>query len=195
MEKNARQTPDLTAQNVDKIAELFPSCVTQTQDETGALKKAVNFDALKQALSGSVIEENETYEFTWVGKKAAAAEAFKPCNKTLRPCPEESVDWDNTQNLFIEGDNLDALKLLRKEYLNKVKMIYIDPPYNTGNDFIYNDNFRGKSGKKKTAVREKTRLQPGSFRLVFDDLFPASNCQRFSDRRRRHFHFHRRQRN
>ncbi|MBR6435147.1 MAG: site-specific DNA-methyltransferase, partial [Thermoguttaceae bacterium] len=124
MEKNSLQTPDLTARNVDKIAELFPNCVTEMQDETGSLKRVVNFDALKQALSGSVVEGNESYEFTWVGKKAAAAEAFKPCNKTLRPCPEESVDWDNTQNLYIEGDNLDALKLLREKYQNKVKMIY-----------------------------------------------------------------------
>ena len=172
MEKNALQTPDQTARNVDKIAELFPNCVTQTQDETGALKKAVNFDALKQALSGNVVEGSETYEFTWVGKKAAAAEAFTPCVKTLSPCPEESVDWDNTQNLYIEGDNLDALKLLQKEYLNKVKMIYIDPPYNTGNDFIYNDNFRvsEKDWAEKTGVKAEKRKRQSKKNLDFSRI-------------------------
>ena len=172
MEKNALQTPDQTARNVDKIAELFPNCVTQTQDETGALKKAVNFDALKQALSGSVVEGSETYEFTWVGKKAAAAEAFTPCVKTLSPCPEESVDWDNTQNLYIEGDNLDALKLLREGYQNKVKMIYIDPPYNTGNDFIYNDNFRvsEKDWAEKTGVKAEKRKRQSKKNLDFSRI-------------------------
>ena len=142
MEKNAPQTLGLTDQNVDKIAALFPNCVTETQDETGALKKSINFDALKQALSGSIVERGETYEFSWVGKKAAAEEAFKPIHKTLRPYPEESVDWDKTQNLYIEGDNLEVLKLLQESYLGKVKMIYIDPPYNTGHDFIYPDSFQ-----------------------------------------------------
>lgn len=105
------------------------------------------------------MEENESYEFTWVGKKAAAAEAFMPVTKTLRPCPEESVDWDNTKNLYIEGDNLDALKLLQEEYLNKVKMIYIDPPYNTGNDFVYRDDFRMTKGEwnEKTGAKDEKR--------------------------------------
>lgn len=142
MKKITLQTPNLTAQNIDKIAELFPNCITETKDENGTLKKTVNFDILKQALSEDVIEGNEAYEFTWVGKKAATVEAFKSINKTLRPCPEESVDWDNTKNLYIEGDNLEALKLLQESYLKKVKMIYIDPPYNTGNDFIYKDGFQ-----------------------------------------------------
>ena len=142
MEKITLQTPNLTARNIDKIAELFPNCITETKDENGTLKKAVKFDILKQMLSEDVIEGSEAYEFTWVGKKAATVEAFKSINKTLRPCPEESVDWDNTQNLYIEGDNLEVLKLLQESYLKKVKMIYIDPPYNTGNDFIYMDDFR-----------------------------------------------------
>ena len=142
MEKITLQTPNLTAQNIDKIAELFPNCITETKDENGTLKKAINFDVLKQMLSEDVIEGGEAYEFTWVGKKAATVEAFKSINKTLRPCPEESVDWEKTQNLYIEGDNLEVLKLLQESYLKKVKMIYIDPPYNTGNDFIYKDGFQ-----------------------------------------------------
>ena len=142
MEKLTLKTPDITAQNIEKIAELFPQCVTETQDENGALVKAVNFEMLKQTLSPVVEGSDETYDFTWVGKKAAMVEAYKPISKTLRPCPEESVDWDNTQNLYIEGDNLEVLKLLQESYLKKVKMIYIDPPYNTGNDFVYRDDFR-----------------------------------------------------
>ena len=142
MEKITLQTPNLIAQNIDKIAELFPNCITETKDENGTLKKAINFDVLKQMLSEDVIEGGEAYEFTWVGKKAATVEAFKSINKTLRPCPEESVDWEKTQNLYIEGDNLEVLKLLQESYLKKVKMIYIDPPYNTGNDFIYKDGFQ-----------------------------------------------------
>ena len=142
MEKLTRKTPDLTAENIGKIAELFPSCITETQDESGRLVKAINFEALRQILSPVVLEGSEAYEFTWVGKKAATAEAFAPISKTLRPCPEESVDWDVTQNLYIEGDNLDVLKLLQRSYLKKVSLIYIDPPYNTGNDFVYNDDFR-----------------------------------------------------
>lgn len=142
MEKMKFETADLTMKNIDKIAELFPNCITETADENGKLKKAVNFDLLRQMLSGDVVEGPEAYEFTWVGKKAAIVEANKPIRKTLRPCPEESVDWDKTENLYIEGDNLEVLKLLQESYLGKVKMIYIDPPYNTGNDFIYNDDFK-----------------------------------------------------
>lgn len=111
------------------------------------MKKAVNFKLLRQMLSDEVIEGDEAYEFTWVGKKAAIVEANRPIRKTLRPCPEESVDWDTTENLYIEGDNLDVLKLLQESYLGKVKMIYIDPPYNTGNDFIYHDNFTADSNE------------------------------------------------
>ena len=141
MEKMKLETPDLTAQNIEKIGALFPNCVTETVDENGKPKKAINFDLLRQMLSSDVVEGDEAYEFTWVGKKAAIVEANKPIRKTLRPCPEESKDWDTTENLYIEGDNLEVLKLLQESYLGKVKMIYIDPPYNTGNDFIYADDF------------------------------------------------------
>lgn len=141
MEKMKFETPNLTNKNIDKIAELFPNVITEVADENGNIKKAVNFDMLRQLLSGDIAEGDEAYEFTWVGKKSAIAEANKPIRKTLRPCPEESVNWDTTENLYIEGDNLEVLKLLQESYLGKVKMIYIDPPYNTGNDFIYRDDF------------------------------------------------------
>lgn len=133
---------DITKNNIDKIAELFPNCITETADENGKLKKAINFETLHQMLSEDVAEGDEAYEFTWVGKKAAIVEANKPIRKTLRPFKGESVDWDTTENLYIEGDNLEVLKLLQESYLGKVKMIYIDPPYNTGNDFIYHDDFK-----------------------------------------------------
>ena len=142
MDKLKMQSVNLTDANIDKIAALFPNCITETADENGRLKKAVNFDMLKAMLSEDIAEGDEAYEFTWVGKKAAIAEANRPIRKTLRPCPEESVNWDTTENLYIEGDNLEVLKLLQESYLGKVKMIYIDPPYNTGNDFIYRDDFK-----------------------------------------------------
>ncbi len=142
MTKLKMQTPDLTAQNIEKIAELFPNCITETVDENGQPKRAVNFPMLKQMLSGEVLDGDEAYEFTWVGKKASIVEANRPIRKTLRPCIEESRNWDETENLYIEGDNLEVLKLLQESYLGKVKMIYIDPPYNTGNDFIYRDDFK-----------------------------------------------------
>lgn len=141
------ESPDLTAQNIDRIAALFPNCITEMLDEEHSTpekkvyKRAVNFELLKQMLSPDVVDGDEAYEFTWVGKKAAIVEANKPIRKTLRPCVAESKDWDNTENLYIEGDNLEVLKLLQESYLGKVKMIYIDPPYNTGNDFIYADDF------------------------------------------------------
>lgn len=147
MDKLRMETPDLTAENVEKIAALFPNCVTEVVDEarstddTIVYKKGINFAVLKQMLSDAVVDGGEAYEFTWVGKKAAMVEANRPIRKTLRPCPEESKDWDTTENLYIEGDNLEVLKLLQESYLNKVKMIYIDPPYNTGNDFLYADDF------------------------------------------------------
>lgn len=141
MDKMRMETLDLTAANVEKIGAMFPNCITETTDENGKLKKAINFDLLRQMLSGDVVEGDEAYEFTWVGKKAAIVEANKPIRKTLRPFPEESVNWNTTENLYIEGDNLEVLKLLQESYLGKVKMIYIDPPYNTGNDFIYRDDF------------------------------------------------------
>lgn len=142
MDKMRMESVDMTAQNIEKIGSLFPNCITETIDENGKGKKVINFELLKQMLSSDVIDGDEAYEFTWVGKKASIVEANKPIRKTLRPCKEESVDWDNTENLYIEGDNLEVLKLLQESYLNKVKMIYIDPPYNTGNDFIYNDDFK-----------------------------------------------------
>lgn len=135
------ESPDMTAQNIDRIAALFPNCVTEASDGHGGAKRAVNFELLKQMLSPDVVDGDEAYEFTWVGKKAAIVEANKPIRKTLRPCVAESKDWDTTENLYIEGDNLEVLKLLQESYLGKVKMIYIDPPYNTGNDFIYADDF------------------------------------------------------
>ncbi len=141
MDKPKFETPDMTQKNIDKIAQLFPNCITETKDENGNLKKAVNFELLQQMLSDEIADKDEAYEFTWVGKKAAIVEANKPIRKTLRPCKEESVNWDTTENLYIEGDNLEVLKLLQESYLGKVKMIYIDPPYNTGNDLIYCDDF------------------------------------------------------
>ena len=135
-------SPNLVDANIEKIAALFPNCVTEAQDENGELKKAVDFDLLKQELSQILVEgEQERYRLDWVGKKEAILTANAPIAKTLRPCKEESVNFDKTENLFIEGDNLEALKLLQENYLGKVKMIYIDPPYNTGNDFIYEDDF------------------------------------------------------
>jgi len=137
------QTPNTVDTNVARIRELFPNCVTEAHDEeTGELTYKVDFDLLRQELSGEIVEgPKERYGLNWPGKKKAILTANAPIRKTLSPAREESVDFDTTQNLFIEGDNLDALKLLQETYLGKVKMIYIDPPYNTGKDFIYKDNF------------------------------------------------------
>lgn len=135
-------TPDLTQENIAKLAELFPDVVTEARDNDGNVSLKVDFDALRDDLSNEAVESpRERYQFTWPGKRQAKLEARIPCNKTMRPCPEKSVDWDTTQNLYIEGDNLEALKLLRETYAGQVKLIYIDPPYNTGHDFIYKDNF------------------------------------------------------
>jgi adenine-specific DNA-methyltransferase len=142
MDKLKMHSPDLTQQNIDKLLELFPNCKTEKQDSDGNLSIAVDFDLLKQELSKNIVEgPKERYQLNWPGKKEALLTANAPIAKTLRPCREESVDFDSTENLFIEGDNLDALKLLQDTYLGKVKMIYIDPPYNTGKDFVYADNF------------------------------------------------------
>jgi len=141
MDKLKMESLDMTQVNIEKIEVLFPSVITEAKDENGKLKKAINFELLKQILSDEVLDGDEAYEFTWVGKKAAIVEGNKPIRKTLRPCKEESKNWDTTENLYIEGDNLDVLKLLQESYLGQVKMIYIDPPYNTGKDFIYKDNF------------------------------------------------------
>ncbi|MCK9636309.1 MAG: site-specific DNA-methyltransferase [Methylobacter tundripaludum] len=142
MEKLKLHSPDFTQQNIAKLAELFPNCVTETREADGTLKQAIDFDQLRQELSTSVVEgPQERYQLNWPGKREALLTANAPIAKTLRPYREESVDFDSTQNLFIEGDNLDALKLLQETYLGKVKMIYIDPPYNTGKEFIYDDDF------------------------------------------------------
>jgi len=145
MEKMRMKSMDIVAQNIEKIGNLFPNCITEVIDDDGNLKKFVDFDKLKQNFYKDIkdIKDNKTehYEFTWVGKNASRVEANTITNKTLRPCIEESKDWDNTENLYIEGDNLEVLKLLQNSYFNKVKMIYIDPPYNTGKDFIYRDKF------------------------------------------------------
>lgn len=135
-------SPNLVDDNVQKIMALFPNCITESEDEHGKLKKTVDFDLLRQELSQSLVEGGqERYRLDWPGKRQAILEANSPIAKTLRPARDESVNFDTTENLFIEGDNLDALKLLQDSYLGQVKMIYIDPPYNTGNDFIYEDDF------------------------------------------------------
>jgi adenine-specific DNA-methyltransferase len=142
MEKLKMHTPDFTDQNIARIAELFPNCVTEASSESGKLKWAIDFELLKQELSGNIVDgPQERYQLIWPGKREALLTANAPIAKTLRPCREESIDFDSTKNLYIEGDNLDALKLLQETYLGKVKLIYIDPPYNTGNDFIYEDDF------------------------------------------------------
>jgi adenine-specific DNA-methyltransferase len=142
MEKLKLHSLDLTQANIDKIAALFPNCMVEARDANGVVKRNIDFDQLRQELSGSIVEgPQERYQLNWPGKREALLTANSPIAKTLRPCREESVDFEDTQNLFIEGDNLDALKLLQETYLNEVKLIYIDPPYNTGNDFIYEDDF------------------------------------------------------
>lgn len=169
MRKPKFETPDLTSENIEKIAALFPNCITEMLDEERSTpekkvyKRAVNFELLKQMLSPDVVDGDEAYEFTWVGKKAAIVEANKPIRKTLRPCVAESKDWDSTENLYIEGDNLEVLKLLQESYLGKVKMIYIDPPYNTGNDFIYADDFKMES--------EEWKVESGEWSEEGDRLF------------------------
>ena len=141
------QSRDVVGGNVQKIAALFPQCVTERLDKEGKPELAIDFDKLRAELSNELLDEGEErYQFTWPDKRAASRLANTPTTQTLRPCREESVDFDNTQNLYIEGDNLDVLKVLRETYLGKVKMIYIDPPYNTGNDFVYNDDFAQGKG-------------------------------------------------
>lgn len=141
MEQMKMHSPNFTDSNIEKLAALFPNCVTEATDKDGSIKRAIDFDLLKQELSENLVEgEQERYHLNWPGKRQALLTANAPIAKTLRPCREDSVDFDTTENLFIEGDNLDALKLLQETYLGKVKMIYIDPPYNTGKDFLYSDN-------------------------------------------------------
>ena len=147
MEKLKMQTADMAERNIEMLGQMFPNCLTETINADGKLVRAIDFDKLRQELACEVVEgAEERYQFTWPDKRAAIRLANAPINKTLRPCREESVDFDNTENLYIEGDNLEVLKLLRENYLGKIKMIYIDPPYNTGNDFVYNDDFaQGKA--------------------------------------------------
>ena len=147
MDKLMMMSRNVVGGNVQKIAALFPQCVTERLDKEGKPELAIDFDKLRAELSNEVLDEGEErYQFTWPDKRAASRLANTPTSQTLRPCREESVDFDNTQNLYIEGDNLDVLKVLRETYLGKVKMIYIDPPYNTGNDFVYNDDFAQGKG-------------------------------------------------
>lgn len=155
MEKMKMETPNKVAENIKEILKLFPNCATEMLDkekstsEHKVYKEGINFELLKQMLSNNVVDGDEAYEFSWVGKKESIVEANTPIRKTLRPCKEESLNWDSTENLYIEGDNLEVLKLLQESYLGKVKMIYIDPPYNTGNDSLYRDNF--KQGREEYA--------------------------------------------
>ena len=148
MQKLKMHSPDMTQEHIARIRELFPNCVTEARGKDGSLRLSVDFDLLRQELSDSIVEgPQERYHLDWPGKREAMLAANAPIAKALRPCREESVDFDTTKNLFIEGDNLDALKLLQETYLGKVKMIYIDPPYNRkkGNDLIYRDDFVGNS--------------------------------------------------
>lgn len=143
MEKLSNQSKDISQENIEKIEKIFPNCVTETMGEDGKIKQSIDFDILKQDLSDTVVEDKtERYQFTWPGKNKAILLANAPTTNTLRPLPEKSVDFDHTKNIYIEGDNLEALKILRETYLGKVRMIYIDPPYNTGNDFVFEDDFK-----------------------------------------------------
>lgn len=148
MDKLRMQSQDVIGSNIQKIAQLFPNCVTERLGKDGKPEMTIDFEKLQAELSNDILAVGEErYQFTWPDKRAAVRLANTPTTKTLRPCHEESVDFDNTQNLYIEGDNLDVLKVLRETYLGKVKMIYIDPPYNTGNDFVYNDDFAQDRGE------------------------------------------------
>tara|TARA_R110000822_G_scaffold56144_15_gene142101 strand:- start:35140 stop:37068 length:1929 start_codon:yes stop_codon:yes gene_type:complete len=164
MDKLKMHSPDLTQANLARIRELFPGCVTEARGKNGELRLAVDFDQLRQELSDHVVEgPQERYQLDWPGKREALLAANAPIAKTLRPCREESVDFDTTKNLFIEGDNLDALKLLRETYLGRVKMIYIDPPYNTGKDFIYADDF---SENAEHFLRRSNQKDEEGIRLI-----------------------------
>ncbi len=190
MEKMKMHSPNLTQENIARIRELIPGCVTEAQGEDGRLKLAVDFDQLRQELSESIVEgPQERYHLNWPGKRKALLTAKAPIARTLRPCREESVDFDTTKNLFIEGDNLEALKLLQETYLGKVKMIYIDPPYNTGKDFIYRDVFSqdadeyflkslqiDEDGNRLVANRDSNgRFHSDWLSMVFSRLMLARN--------------------
>lgn len=166
MDNLRMQSHDVIGSNTQKIAQLFPNCVTEYINKDGKLVKGIDFEKLQIELGDEVIGENEErYQFTWPDKKKAVREANIQTTSTLRPCREESVDFDNTHNLYIEGDNLEVLKVLRETYLGKVKMIYIDPPYNTGNDFVYNDDF----SKDKGTFEETNALYDEDGNLTIDD--------------------------
>ncbi len=159
MKHLAKTTPDGTRLTLDALYQIAPSCFTEAKGEDGEIHRVVDFNKLRLLLGDQTVEDApEVYDFTWVGKRAALQEAAAPINKTLRPCPEESVDWDKTQNLYIEGDNLEVLKLLQNSYMGKVKIIYIDPPYNTGNDFLYHDDFFNDDYDKHNFNEEGERL-------------------------------------
>lgn len=176
MEKLKMHSPNLTQDNIARIRDLFPGCVTEAKGEDGSVKLAVDFDQLRQELAESIVEgPQERYHLNWPGKREALLAANAPIAKTLRPCREESVEFDNTKNLFIEGDNLDALKLLQEPYLGKVKLIYIDPPYNTGNDFIYDDDFAEDAHEY---LRRSNQVDAEGNRLVAN---AASNGRFHSD--------------
>lgn len=193
MNKLKMHSPDLTQDNIARIQALFPNCVTEAKGEDGSVKLAVDFDQLRQELSESIVEgPQERYQLNWPGKREALLTANSPIAKTLRPCREESVHFDTTRNLFIEGDNLDALKLLQETYLGKVKMIYIDPPYNTGNDFVYEDDFAEDSasyfersnqkddvGRRLNANTESNgRFHSDWLSMLFSRLKSARNLMR-----------------
>lgn len=176
MDKLKMHSPDITRQNIDKLLELFPNCQTEKKSESGDIELGVDFDLLKQELSKTIVEgPKERYQLNWPGKKEALLTANTPIAKTLRPCREESVDFDTTGNLFIEGDNLEALKLMQETYLSKVKLIYIDPPYNTRNDFIYNDDFVKDA---EQYLVQSNQLDNVGNRLTAN---PESNGRRHSD--------------
>lgn len=150
-----KETPNGSQLNLDALYKIAPSCFTEAKGDDGKIHHVVDFNKLRLLLGDNAVEDApEVYDFTWVGKRAALIEAAEPIRKTLRPCPEESVDWDTTQNLYIEGDNLEVLKLLQNSYMGKVKMIYIDPPYNTGNDFVYHDDFAQSAEEYDEANRD-----------------------------------------
>jgi adenine-specific DNA-methyltransferase len=176
MDKLKTHSPDLTQANLARIRELFPGCVTEARGKNGELRLAVDFDQLRQELSDHVVEgPQERYQLDWPGKREALLAANAPIAKTLRPCREESVDFDTTQNLFIEGDNLDALKLLQETYLNQVKLIYIDPPYNTGGDLVYRDDFSQQAGEY---LHKSQQQDDAGARLVVN---PETNGRFHSD--------------
>src|ERR1700744_5078891 len=178
MDKLEAHSPSVTEQNIDQIAELFPGVITESRDADGRLTRTVDFDLLRQELSGRVVEgPRERYQLDWPGKREALFTANAPVAKTLRPARDASVGFDTTRNLFIEGDNLDALKLLKESYRNKVRLIYIDPPYNTGNDFVYNDDFAettaqylARSGQADSAGRRLVANAESSGRFHSDWL-------------------------